>query len=371
MRPHDPGRELRVAHVHWTAPPVTGGVEVHCSSLTEQLAGTGMDVRLLSGTPEADTGEYRPVLDIGKKAGDALQIALLAEELAHFDVVHWHNPQWHKPEVTRSVAVALSRGPRRPRCVIFDVHNISDDPAQWAFLDQCPFDLLMVHSAYVRDQVRSRLPRLSPVVAPLAMNRTSARARLPARRPVVLQPTRLSRWKGSDLALRAAARLLGDGVRFTFVHAGTQNAVWPAQMDDVLEEVSPWRRDGSIVLTHYGWRQSWDAIASADIVVHPTADRGTRGEPYSLTVAQAVICGRPLIASDSGNLPELLADYEPKKVVSAGDLDELADAMHSLIANPPPGPGPRGAALAARLETALATSGRWHGAMYRQRAGVT
>jgi formylglycine-generating enzyme required for sulfatase activity len=86
MRQHGPDPELRVAHVHWTASPVTGGVEVHCSSLTEQLAGAGLNTRLLSGTPEADTGEYRPALDIGKKAGDAGEIALLAEELAQFEL---------------------------------------------------------------------------------------------------------------------------------------------------------------------------------------------------------------------------------------------------------------------------------------------
>jgi glycosyltransferase involved in cell wall biosynthesis len=45
-------------------------------------------------------------------------------------------------------------------------------------------------------------------------------------------------------------------------------------------------------------------------------------------------CGTPVVASDGGALPEVVADGETGHIVSAGDAASLADAMASLLADP-------------------------------------
>ncbi len=350
---------MRVLQVHWTALPVTGGVEVHCAALARQLAELGVDVRLASGTRDADLGDRWPALELGTAApGD--RIDALVEECRAFDVVHWHNPQWHKPEVTAETARRLRASGWGGR-LHFDLHNIDDVAEHWQFLADLS-DTYLAHSDFVADEVRAHLPGTRVDVLPLALVRDPAPYELPrAARTVALQPTRLTTWKGSDLSLRAALGRLEDGDDFAFVHAGTRNLVWPANIpDELLARIAPWQDRGLVSFVHYSPAQSWRAIEAADVVLHPTADRGTHGEPFSLSVAQAVILGRPVIASESGHLPKLLAGYARARLVPPGDQKALTEALRT----PMPGPGPDDPALAHELMSSFSSSGARHMAFY-------
>jgi glycosyltransferase involved in cell wall biosynthesis len=361
---------MRIAHVHWTAPPVVGGVEAHCESLVLQLSHRGVDVVFFTGVRQASGAPYRELLDLRAPAPNPTAVGEFAEELRAFDVVHWHNPQWHRPGVARQVADRLrdTAGPK----LVLDLHNLSEDAAHWAFLRDVPCSRFLVHSPFVRDQVGMHLPDRACDLAPLALERvptTSALQGIPG--PVVLQPTRLNRWKGSHLSLTAAATLLAEGMDFTFVHAGAGDAVWPAQLDDVLDDVSKWIDAGRIRLISYRWQQSWASIGSADLVVHPTTDIGAHGEPFSLSAAQAVVCSRPLVVSDSGNLPDLLSEYEPKRVVPVDDGEALTTAMRDLLLAPAQDAPPAARELGHRLAHSLATSGVWHEGWYGRLMGAS
>lgn len=110
----------------------------------------------------------------------------------------------------------------------------------------------------------------------------------------VLQPSRVTRWKGSHLSLEASLALLDEGVDLRFVHAGTQHLIWPPGIpDSLLERAGARQKKGRVHFTHYRPEQAWAAVRASDVVVHPTIDRGAHGEPLSLSVAQAVMCGRP------------------------------------------------------------------------------
>jgi glycosyltransferase involved in cell wall biosynthesis len=67
----------------------------------------------------------------------------------------------------------------------------------------------------------------------------------------------------------------------------------------------------------------------AQIVVSPSLYEG-----FGLPAAEAMACGTPVVASDGGALPEVVADGETGLIVPAGDARALADALGDLLADP-------------------------------------
>jgi glycosyltransferase involved in cell wall biosynthesis len=72
------------------------------------------------------------------------------------------------------------------------------------------------------------------------------------------------------------------------------------------------------------------AIEGAAAVVVPSL-----GEGFGMVALEAMERGRPVIASDVGGLPEIVADGETGFVVPAGDAEALADAMVVLASDLP------------------------------------
>ncbi|HTZ43205.1 MAG TPA: glycosyltransferase family 4 protein [Jatrophihabitans sp.] len=354
-----------VLQVHWTAPPVTGGVEVHCAALTDQLRKLGVPVDYLTGTPGAPGTDRAPALELGARPTPD-QVDALVERCAAADLIHWHNPQWHKPDLTRTVRRELA-GRGWSGELVLDLHNLAEEQEHWAMLDELS-DHYVVHSDFIATEVRRRLPAKAVEVMPLALPGDPEPYELPRHAgTVVLQPTRLTRWKGSHLSLCAAAELLDEGADFAFVHAGSQHLVWPPGIpEEHLRRAETWTANGRIAFVQYSAAQSWSAIAAADVIVHPTIDNGAHGEPFSLSVAQAIIAGRRIVASRSGHLPALLADYSACTLVPPGDQDALTGAWRAALADGPPRLTEQDRTLGARLREAFAATGQRHLDLYER-----
>ncbi|MFH0245796.1 glycosyltransferase family 4 protein [Streptomyces sp. HK10] len=355
---------MRIVHVHWTGLPVTGGVESHLNAVVGQLGALTCEIQAVVGTQHSPGCDYDPALDIDEPFVPDRATAF-AERCLDADIVHWHNPQWHRPEVVTTVVERLRERRWRGRLVL-DLHNIDERPEQWEFLATLPGPLV-AHSTFVADEVRHRLPDAEVTVLALALPLEEAPFRLPgAGGTRVLQPSRMTRWKGSHLSLEASLTLLDEGADLHFVHAGTQHLIWPPGIpESLLERAGVWQEKGRVHFTHYRPQQSWAAIRASDIIIHPTIDRGAHGEPFSLSVAQAVICGRRVIASDSGNLPLLLSDYSAATIVPAGDVQALTSALREAAQRPPVVPTAGDRALAQHLRDGFATAGQRHLAFYQ------
>nr|WP_240449009.1 glycosyltransferase [Streptomyces harenosi] len=334
------------------------------NAVVGQLGALACEIRAVVGTRHAPGCDYDPALDIAEPFVPA-RAAALARRCLDADIVHWHNPQWHKPEVVTAVVERLRELRWRGR-LVFDLHNLDERPEQWEFLATLSGPLV-AHSAFVAGEVGRRLPDADVTVLGLALPLDEEPFRLPGTQgTTVLQPSRMTRWKGSHLSLEASLTLLDEGADLHFVHAGTQHLLWPPGIPGpLLRQAAVWQEKGRVHFTHYRPRQSWDAIRASDIVVHPTIDRGAHGEPFSLSVAQAVICGRRILASDSGNLPLLLGDYSAATIVPAGDVRALTDALREAARRPPVVPTAADRALARRLRDGFATAGRRHLAFYQ------
>lgn len=67
----------------------------------------------------------------------------------------------------------------------------------------------------------------------------------------------------------------------------------------------------------------------AEVLLSPSLYEG-----FGLPAAEAMACGTPVIATDAGALPEVVADGETGVIVPAADERALADAIASLLADP-------------------------------------
>src|SRR6266487_4575721 len=54
-------------------------------------------------------------------------------------------------------------------------------------------------------------------------------------------------------------------------------------------------------------------------------------EGFGLPAAEAMACGTPVVATDAGAFPEVIADAQTGLLVPPGDAVALADAIQSLL----------------------------------------
>jgi glycosyltransferase involved in cell wall biosynthesis len=161
-------------------------------------------------------------------------------------------------------------------------------------------------------------------------------------------------WKGQDVFLEAAARVARRRpdlpVRFYVVGGPiyrTGGSQWSlAELRARAAAIPGAHRVGFIDFQ----ADAAPVYRSLDLVVHAS----TRPEPFGLTIAEAMACGRAVIVSRAGGAAELFTHGHDALGVPPGNPGPLADALLELAQNP----------LRCRLlggnarETALARFGR-------------
>jgi glycosyltransferase involved in cell wall biosynthesis len=140
-----------------------------------------------------------------------------------------------------------------------------------------------------------------------------------------------ARWKGHDVFLEAAARLVHEGlpqpVRFYIVGGPiyqTQGSQWS------LEELRS-RAVGLSTADQLGFvpfqADPAPIYRALDVVVHAS----TLPEPFGLTIIEAMACGRAVIVSRAGGAAELFRDRHDALGITPGDVAGLTAAMRELL----------------------------------------
>jgi glycosyltransferase involved in cell wall biosynthesis len=138
---------------------------------------------------------------------------------------------------------------------------------------------------------------------------------------------RLSPRKGTDVALEAVAllRQAGRDVRLTLCGSVFAGYEWfEEQLRARAEEPD---LAGSVELV--GYADPWEWFARADVVVVPS-----RVEPFGNVAVQAMLAGRPVVASRTQGLAEIVRDGETGLLVPPDDPVALAGALAELLGDP-------------------------------------
>lgn len=164
-------------------------------------------------------------------------------------------------------------------------------------------------------------------IAPDGSHRSALRARLGLGddTPVVLAVGRLVPKKGFDILLRAAPALdpaahmviVGDGDRRAELHALAASL-------SVCQRVHFVGNVPRHELTAY--------YNMADIFVMPSVRLPADG--LNVAVVEAMSCGLPIVASDVGGNPLVVADGDNGLLVGEGQVEALAAAINRLLADP-------------------------------------
>jgi len=125
---------------------------------------------------------------------------------------------------------------------------------------------------------------------------------------------RLTRGKGADLLPRIMARL-GRGFELRYT-CGLRNV-------DPFAAIPNMKPLGRLTLE--GVR---DAYRQADLVLFPT-----RLEGFGYAAAEAMACGRPVIASGCMSLPEIVEDGVTGRLCPVDDVDAFTSAIRALAAD--------------------------------------
>ncbi|MEU6324312.1 glycosyltransferase [Streptomyces sp. NPDC047009] len=135
---------------------------------------------------------------------------------------------------------------------------------------------------------------------------------------------RSSAWKGVDVLVRAFAqlaaelpdarlRLVGDGDALP----GLRALAAELGVGDRVEASGALLGDALV-----------DAVRSAAVLALPSL---TEAESFGMALVEAMACGTPVVGSDVGGIPHVIADGETGLLVPPGDPAALAAALSKLL----------------------------------------
>jgi glycosyltransferase involved in cell wall biosynthesis len=142
-----------------------------------------------------------------------------------------------------------------------------------------------------------------------------------------------ARWKGHEVFLEAAARAIADSpalpVRFYIVGGPIYHT--RAQFSEGVLRARAAALGIADRVGFVGFQEdAARAYRALDVVVHASI----QPEPFGLTIAEAMACGRPVIVSRAGGAAELFTHGLDGFGVPPGDVTELATAVRRLAADP-------------------------------------
>lgn len=198
---------------------------------------------------------------------------------------------------------------------------------------------VVVNSAAARDVVVSAVPALRrrtrvvyngvpgpPEVPTADRGADGGSGAAPGSAHVVLVG-RLSPRKGSDVALEAVALLRATGRDVRLTLCGSVFAGYEWFEDQLRVRAAADDLAGAVDLV--GYADPWEWFARGDVVVVPS-----RVEPFGNVAVQAMLAGRPVVASRTQGLAEIVQDGETGLLVRPDDPVALADAIAELLDDP-------------------------------------
>jgi glycosyltransferase involved in cell wall biosynthesis len=272
-----------------------------------------------------------PVLDYARPASWRLAAERIALSNPRALVVPWWTAFWGIPvrALLRRLAAASP-----PTLRVLLCHNVEDrEPgvlrrflALGAFLSAEAF---VVHS----DEDRQRLARLTsgrpvlrlphPVAARPAVDRDEARRRLGIDGPLVLFLGLVRRYKGVDVLLSAAPRIVREsGARIAIV-----GEVFPDARELIRRLGSSPVREAIVLKDEYVAEEEMGLwLAACDAVVLPY-----RSVSGSGIAARAIAARRPVVASAVGGLRESVEPGITGELVPPGEAEALSRAVRTVL----------------------------------------
>ena len=318
--------------------PHIGGLEVVSARLVTALAGRGYEMLVVTGRehdwmPERETYEGITVHRLPFPGGihDRNLERLAAARSGMNQIVAEFRPELIHASFTGAGMWALPR--QRVAPLILSLHG------PWETIDfSAPeglFSRVLARADWVtacsqhtlevllRTAPADVAERASVVLNGLDPTFDGKPGEPPVGPPTLLCSGRVVAEKGFDVAIDALAQLGDADVRLVIAGDGGARG-------DLEKQASRLGLSGRVTFT--GWvspDEIHDLVARATVVLAPS-----RLEGFGLTALEAAQMARPVVAADTGGLPEVVVDGVTGLVVPRDNVAAFAAAIERLLASP-------------------------------------
>ncbi|MBW3635201.1 MAG: glycosyltransferase [Armatimonadetes bacterium] len=143
---------------------------------------------------------------------------------------------------------------------------------------------------------------------------------------------RISPWKGQHIFIEAAARVHQRFPQYHFQIIGStlfgeeeyEKQIRAQAVQLELENVLEWT----------GFRGDINQLLhEMEVFVHAS----TTGEPFGQVIVEAMLAGKPVVATNGGGVPEIVQEGQTGLLVPMNDAQSMAEAIIWLIENPEKG----------------------------------
>ena len=131
--------------------------------------------------------------------------------------------------------------------------------------------------------------------------------------------------KGYEVMFRAMPEIAAAFPPVHYLIVGSGDAVYEARLRAMVKDL------GLESCVHFGGFQEsvYPCLAALDLYVHPALMEG-----FGIAVLEAMAMRKPVVATTTGGLPEIVQDDETGVLVPPGDADALARAVTRLLQDP-------------------------------------
>ena len=153
-----------------------------------------------------------------------------------------------------------------------------------------------------------------------------AKNNIPVNSFVILYVGKLVSWKGVHNLVYAARILKQRGVK-DFIVAVAGKGAQKENMEKLIKESGT--EDNFRFLNFVSYDDMPEVYRMADVFVLPSYPTMTWKEQFGMVLIEAMACGKPIITTMSGSIPEVVGDAGI--LIPSGDYFQLAENIHKLI----------------------------------------
>jgi glycosyltransferase involved in cell wall biosynthesis len=295
-----------LAPIAWRTPPRHYGPwEQVASNLAEGLVANGLDTTLFATADSITTAKLDAVIakgyeedrDQNAKVIECLHISNLMEKAADFDIIHNHFdflPLTYSGLIKTPMVTTIHGFSSEKIMPVYQKYN---KPGNYVSISNSDRNPLLTYAATIYNGIK---------VSDFEFNDKPGE--------YLLYFSRIHHDKGTaeaiEIALKSKRKLLIAGIIQDQVYFNTR--------------VKPLLGDQIIYVGEAGPEDRNQLMKNALALLHPI----NFDEPFGLSVAEAMLCGTPVIAFNRGSMPELILDKKTGFLVK--DVDEAVETLEDI-----------------------------------------
>lgn len=145
---------------------------------------------------------------------------------------------------------------------------------------------------------------------------------IPVGAPVAGTVGRLEKWKGVHVFIEAARGIKENIPESKFLVVGSPIYGYEAYETELREQAAGAGLADSVIFTGFR-KDAYDVMSAMDVYVHPSVEP----EPFGRGIVEAMLLGKPVVASASGGPLEIVADGSTGFQIQPGDAEKLTAAV--------------------------------------------